>query len=128
MVMDFGFLKEFMMQQIHNFCDHGLCMSIDDPWLARMLPFSSHLYDRAKEVVASEGWYHVEEHRKDNQTKLLIIPFIPTAENLAEFWFKRLKLPITQYHPNVTLEKMYVWETPNSVAIYPTRATPYAEV
>ena len=33
MVMDFGFLKDLMMDTIDRLCDHGMIMSFDDPLL-----------------------------------------------------------------------------------------------
>ena len=118
MVMDFGFLKSFMTSQIHDFCDHGLCLYSEDPILQAFLS-AANVYT-AQRICKEEGFNFIPEDKARQQFKLMVVPFIPTAEHLAEFWFHRLAKPIKQQHPNVTLSKMYVWETPNSVAIFPT--------
>ena len=118
MVMDFGFLKSFMMSQIHDFCDHGLCLWSKDKWLEKFL--DNRYLESARISCTENGWHFVPEDKSRDQTRLLVVPFIPTAENLAEFWFYRLQRPIEQQHPNVKLSKLYVWETPNSVAIFPS--------
>jgi 6-pyruvoyl-tetrahydropterin synthase len=124
MVMDFGFLKEFMIQQIHNFCDHGLCLWIRDDLLADLI--NKPEIERAAKNCEIEGWHYVPENKQNNQFKMLVVPFIPTAEHLAEFWFYRLRKPIEQQYPKVKLARLYVWETPNSVAIFPSHATTVA--
>jgi 6-pyruvoyltetrahydropterin/6-carboxytetrahydropterin synthase len=121
MVVDFGFLKQFMMSQIHDFCDHGLCLWVRDPVLNIFM--SKNTEEAVRTTCDNEGWSFIPERKDIGQFKMLVVPFVPTAEHLAEFWFSRLRLPIEQHNPNVRLARLYVWETPNSVAIFPSHAT-----
>lgn len=93
MVLDFGFLKQLMVEHIDEPCDHGLILAKDDPLRAMRL----------------EG-------------KFYWIDGPPTAENLARHWFERLRNPVkAQSQENARLVKMRVWETPNCFAEYPAR-------
>jgi 6-pyruvoyltetrahydropterin/6-carboxytetrahydropterin synthase len=117
MVLDFSFLKHAMMTKIHDLSDHGFCLWVDDPWLDRFIDKQ----DEARAAVKAEGYHFVPEDRRLGHSKLMIVPFIPTAERLAEFWFKLLRTPVMQLaNGKAELSKIHVWETPNCVAIYPT--------
>jgi 6-pyruvoyltetrahydropterin/6-carboxytetrahydropterin synthase len=93
MVIDFGDLKEVMMEEIHDKYDHGFVMYKNDVFVGVF-----------KELK--------EEHKQN----IHFVDFIPTAENLAIFWFNILKIALEA--KNIKLEFIEVWETPNSVAIY----------
>lgn len=117
MVLDFGFLKEEMMNEIHDPCDHGFLFWIHDELCWDMFRrdhhnFESEVYDQ----VARHGAY-CGPGRAD--TKICILPFVPTAENLARFWFTRL-VPrvIARSDGTARLVGMKVWETPNCWAFY----------
>jgi 6-pyruvoyltetrahydropterin/6-carboxytetrahydropterin synthase len=120
MVVDFGFLKQFMMSQIHDFGDHGLCLWVKDDLLTSFL--DKFEIEKVTKVCENEGWCFIPEDKQRGQFKLLVVPFVPTAEHLAEFWFSRLRIPIEQHDPNLKLTRLYVWETPNSVAIFPSHS------
>jgi 6-pyruvoyltetrahydropterin/6-carboxytetrahydropterin synthase len=99
MVMDFGFLKECMMDTIHDECDHGLILWHQDPILDG--------------ILLEDTWW-----------KLRLIDVVPTAENLAKIWYDQLQHAIkeffTQRHePCPKLVEVKVWETPNCSAVYP---------
>lgn len=87
MVMDFGFLKAAMMKVIHDEYDHRFILYHKDPEIDqfRALP------------------------------GLVIIPLVPTAENLAHIWLQGLQAYLP---PRVHLQKVEVWETPNCVASF----------
>jgi len=89
MVMDYGDLKAIMMACIHKPLDHGFMVYDQDP-LAHAL-------------------------RQLPDQKLIFVPFIPTAENIAQYLFGQLKanLPYPEQ-----LVKLTVWETPNCSASY----------
>ena len=53
-------------------------------------------------------------------TKLYVIPYIPTSERLAEHFFKRLRLPVQQQSNGVgKLTNLRFWEAPNCYSDYP---------
>jgi 6-pyruvoyltetrahydropterin/6-carboxytetrahydropterin synthase len=89
MVMDFGFLKTLMVSHIDACFDHALIVWIDDP-----------LLDKFKEVAG----------------RYVVVPFIPTAENLAKIWFDVLKPGVLLN--GAKLVALDVWETPNCRATY----------
>lgn len=94
MVLDFGFLKELMMEEIDAPCDHGMIIDIHDP--------------------EYEGWM-----RNFSGYKTYVVDFIPTAENLAEHWFTRLENGVkVASNGRAELLSVIVQETPNSVAVY----------
>lgn len=92
MVIDFSDLKEIMMQKIDAKYDHGLV-----------------LYDK-------DDFVEVFMTTRFSEQKLVVIPFIPTAENLAKHWFELLEQPLKKR--NIKLSYVKVWETPTSTAIY----------
>ncbi len=101
MVMDFAFLKDLMMEVIHEPCDHSMIFYNRDP-----------LYHKLD--IESPGW------------KLYIMDEVPTAENLAARWYKLLRVAINEYWKEYeprrlapSLIKVRVYETPNCWADYP---------
>lgn len=89
MVMDFKFLKEIMMKQIHGILDHGFAV-----W----------------EKDAEDLEFIIKRNKK-----YLITKYPPTAETLAEWAYYQIAHMIP---PGVVLIKVKWWETPNSVAEY----------
>ena len=93
MVLDFGFLKDEMMKVIDAVYDHALIAWASDP----LLP-----------------------HLRQCCGKLVIVPYIPTAENLARLWFDELAPLVVERSDRVArLACIDVWETPNCIARYP---------
>ncbi len=124
MVLDFGFLKQAMIEHIDAPCDHGLIVSIQDRELLAML---------APDGIAPDGW--ISAIRDDVEaagfaatnncrlgTKLYVMLALPTAEALAEHWFNRLGPDVLQLSDGrATLEAICVHETPNCFAEYRAR-------
>jgi len=99
MVMDFGVIKEVMMEKIHDVYDHTFIIFQEDPLLDTFLQTP---YDLA----------HV-------RTGLSIVPIIPTAENLAEHWYWEAAPAIgDRSNHQVSVIEIAVRETPNSIAVY----------
>jgi 6-pyruvoyltetrahydropterin/6-carboxytetrahydropterin synthase len=91
MVVDFGFLKEEMMAAIDVPADHGTILYEDDS-----LYNHRHLFG-----------------------KLLLLPCVPTAENLAAYWFEQLAPRIeARTDGRASLVRLRVYETPNCWADY----------
>lgn len=119
MVLDFGFLKEEMMDVIDDPCDHGLILWWGDPLLEILIP-DENCHNNAAEVVRTAGYCCVPpEWLVTGALKLYIIPDIPTAEVLAKHWFYRLQERVSERSSRLaTLQAVKVFETPNCWAIY----------
>lgn len=112
MVCDFSFLKEAMLAEIDAPCDHGTILWWDDPLqttLTRgLLAVTVEGMDRTRacEILGPYG-------------KLYLVPFVPTAEQLAKHWFERLAPNVLRRSDNrATLTRLRVYETPNCWADY----------
>lgn len=93
MVIDFSDLKEVMMEVIDKPYDHSGVYWENDP---------------KRDIVVA---FH-EGEPKDP----VFVSFIPTAENLAQWWFVLLKPELEKR--GVTINHVKVWETKTSTAIY----------
>lgn len=112
MVMDFGFLKELMMEHIDAPCDHGTCLWVGDPLLRKAL---GPMWHTANEFVAHKPGHLMEW----DWGKLYVVRFIPTAENLARHWFHLLWNPVMERSGGgAQVHSVKVWETPNCSAEY----------
>lgn len=123
MVLDFGFLKEEMMDIIDAHCDHGMILWIKDPWVPVLLGLTDLELEAEAHNVETEGWVLHEGcgHTHEHGGKFYIVPFVPTAENLAAHWFERLTPRVKARTNNqATLKRVIVWETPNCSATYPS--------
>lgn len=98
MVLDFGFLKDEMMSVIDAPADHAMLIWRGDELLPALQPLCG---------------------------KLLVVPCIPTAENLAAYWFEKLAERVRiRSEGNAYLSRIRVHETPNCFADYPLRPEP----
>lgn len=117
MVLDFGFLKEEMMNEIDSPCDHGTTLWVDDPLLDQFMKMDpEHLQvDYIRQKLAEDGhWLGLLK-----TGKTYVVPFVPTAENLARHWFERLAPRVSaRTEGQATLAEIKVWETPNCSASY----------
>jgi 6-pyruvoyltetrahydropterin/6-carboxytetrahydropterin synthase len=128
-VLDFGFLKDAMMDVIDKSVDHGFVASVDDHELLRHL-IPEHLnpceaVGYIKASLKEKGyWLSTDEQTRTIRTlldtKLYVIPYIPTSEPLAEHFFRRLRLPVQQQSNGIgQLINLRFWETPNCHSDYP---------
>lgn len=114
MVLDFGFLKEEMMQIIDHHCDHGTTLWVDDPFVPMFKP--NALEDVIRDAVGDAGFWFGDSAFG----KLYLIAEVPTAENLAKHWYERLAPRVVERSlGNALLKRIVVWETPNCQASYP---------
>lgn len=99
MVVDFSDLKAAMMKVIDEPYDHAFVVWKEDPRV--------HLLQTAHDIWNNDyGKFHV-------------VPFIPTAENLAKFWFKKLREYLKEELSfALELKELQVYETPTSCASY----------
>ena len=124
MVLDFGFLKNIMMEYIDKPCDHGMILDVNDPWLHYFLE-GDLACTHVKTMIFNNGLLcldddrHVPDFKISTMGKLYIVDFIPTAEKLAEHWFKRMCNPVhIASNGGAELQQVHVHETPNCIASY----------
>ena len=95
MLMDFSDISSILMEHVHDVIDHAFVVYQDDME-----------GQRACEAMGSE-------HRT------VVVPFIPTAENLAKWAFDAVSPHIKSVYGNrLTLVAMHCRETPKSVATW----------
>ena len=133
MVLDFGFLKDVMMEVVDASIDHGFiayygdnfAMSTFNPWCTapsanwqQFLELAGEWQSTIEAVVRLKGFcstLHTKEH-----SKLYVVDFIPTSERLAEHFFHRLQKPIEERSlGKAKLTNLRFWETPNCYSDYP---------
>lgn len=101
MVIDFGDLKEIMMQEIDTVYDHNAVFYEEDPIWGYFEPLDD-----------GEESFDKEEQSK----KMISVDFIPTAENLAKHWYQIIKPKLAER--SIKIKHVRVWETPTSTAVY----------
>jgi 6-pyruvoyltetrahydropterin/6-carboxytetrahydropterin synthase len=107
MVLDFGFLKQLMVEKIEGVFDHALCLAWDDPLLDM---FGVNLTEPPK---------HFRDYLVRG-CRVILIDRTPTAENLAALWWELLEAPVRAMSKDLCfLQSVKVWETPNCWASYP---------
>ena len=93
MLMDFSDVSAILNEYIHDVVDHAFIV-----------------YERDKEALVALS-HMGDEHRT------LIVPFIPTAENLAKWAFEKVEPHISSSYGNsLRLHAFHVRETPKSWA------------
>ena len=92
MVFDFGDVKRVMTERVHDVVDHGFMLYDGDEQLKQFF-----------------------EATKDEGFRYLVVPFIPTAENIAKWCHDQLA---DQFPEGVCIVNCRIFETPNSWADY----------
>jgi 6-pyruvoyltetrahydropterin/6-carboxytetrahydropterin synthase len=93
MLMDFSDVSSILMEHVHDVIDHAFVVYEGD--------------EPGREACKLMG----PEHRT------VVVPFIPTAENLAKWAFEQVEPHITSSYGNaLKLVAMHVRETPKSTA------------
>ncbi len=121
MVLDYGFLKDIMISEIDRDCDHGMTLWVDDPWVDVLCNGQRAAIDVG---IDHSGYCDLQLAGDETNTggKFYIVPFVPTAENLAKHWFERLEPKVSKMtNGQGKMHSVKVWETPNCAAIYPVR-------
>lgn len=91
MVHDFGDVKQAMVEHIHDVLDHGF-------------------------MLAEEDHHLIASLQQCNQDfRLIIVPFIPTAERIAQWCFEQL---LDVFPASMQISRVRLFETPNSWADY----------
>ena len=92
MVIDFAYLKEVLLKQVDEPLDHAFMIHHEDPWIA-----------------------HFKAMQKDG-AKVVVVDFMPTAENIAKFIYEKMKKELMKR--KIALHQVTVCETPNCSATY----------
>lgn len=103
MVTDFGFLKDVMVKHIHDRCDHGIIIWEGDSVLQQTLG-----------VYPEQAPEDIPRH-----LKVEWLPYVPTAENLAKYWFDLMEGDVRSISVHrAKLVAVEVYETPNCMAVF----------
>jgi 6-pyruvoyltetrahydropterin/6-carboxytetrahydropterin synthase len=102
MLADFGDLKLLLQSNIHDVLDHGFIVHAEDDLMLSILGMLD-LHDR----IMKESLH---------KFKVIVLPFIPTAENLAVWIWRQMVRDISDMGFQLTLVEL--WETPTSLATY----------
>ncbi|MDE0953915.1 MAG: 6-carboxytetrahydropterin synthase [Candidatus Poseidoniales archaeon] len=95
MLMDFSDISEILRKYIHDVVDHAFVV-----------------YEKDHEVLEALAVLG-DAHRT------VVVPFIPTAENLAKWAFEQIEPRITsKYQQKLRLTAVHVRETPKSLATW----------
>jgi len=114
MVADFGDLKNLMTTHIHDKLDHAFIVyegdekMLDAFQLTCYCPEGGIAREWASPLADVFDW------------KLVVFPYIPTAENIAKWCWEALLTPIKNSFDTYSLflDFVKVWETPTSMAMY----------
>jgi 6-pyruvoyltetrahydropterin/6-carboxytetrahydropterin synthase len=94
MIMDFSDVKQIAVRQIHDPLDHGFIV-----------------FEKDEEAL--------QALRLIKNNKTVVVPFVPTAENLAKWCFEILDPEYQGVYGNkLELASVDFFETPTSVARY----------
>jgi len=99
MVIDFGDLKNIMMDVLDRGFDHNSVFYKEDP--IRVF------------LEGGNGGMAVEDYQSK---RVHFVEFIPTAENLSKYWYYLMKEELMKV--NIKIKHIKVWETPTSTATY----------
>jgi len=100
MVIDFGDLKKIMMNIIDSKFDHTTTVYEGD-----------NVYIQSLELIND-----ILGNENKNLIRFNIVPFIPTAENLARYWYKLIEKELLDV--GIAIKYVEVWETYTSTARY----------
>lgn len=93
MLVDFGDLKQLLVQLVHDHYDHAFIV-----WEADT---------EMRQALEGHDW------------KVVVVPYVPTAENIARLvWLALAPVVAARFGDDLQLERVKVWETPTSVAWY----------
>ena len=106
MVIDFSDIKTILMEEIDARFDHGFVIYQNDVF--------SSMFESMME--GNEIGFDGDDNQVDQPMKIRLVPFIPTAENLAQHWFELMKPRFNEC--KIKLRHVRVWETPTSTATY----------
>jgi 6-pyruvoyltetrahydropterin/6-carboxytetrahydropterin synthase len=105
MVMDFGDVSDILGRVVHDKYDHHFIVWEQDEELIRALGITPEISPDGRKLFLFHTLFGV-----------VVVPFVPTAENLAQAIFNDLAV---EFELPTRLVYVKVWETPKSMAVYP---------
>ncbi len=99
MIIDFGDISKLLSAAIYDTLDHSFMICEDDKIMSAFF-------------------------KKQENFKAVIVPFIPTVENISQWCYNQIFPRIPE---NVVIENLRVYETPNSWADFTPRQVTYAD-
>ena len=136
MVIDFGNIKKYMMDLLDAAFDHGFVVYSGDAAMMNMyFPGRDHLavaetYRQSWNTAIQEYLQAISSGEKTNPIvlprtlhseqdpnglKIIVVDYVPTAENLAHHMFTMLRQPIRAHYGSdvIDLKHIVLYETPN---------------
>ena len=133
MVIDFSNIKKYMMDLLDAAFDHGFVISSKDTammsmffpglnpddvlnfftesWESELNKYVTGIHDDPKPIFLPRTCVSEQD---PNGMKVIVVPYTPTAENLASHMFQMLKRPIqAHYGRDIQLHNIVLFETPN---------------
>lgn len=98
MVVDFGLLKGWLTEHVHDRFDHGFICKHSDPLRLFLADW-----------LTADGTV---------EPRLVVVDYAPTAENIARDVFTSLAPIVAAHWRTLRLVRIEVWETPTSLAVY----------
>lgn len=147
MVLDFGNVKKYMMDFLDSVFDHGFVVykgdkvmmnmffqdrdpkevfsKFKEDWDFKVKNYLTAVRNDFKGGTWSTAPLYLKRTKPTEQDpdglKIIVVDYVPTAENLAAHMFKLLKQPIEAHFPNddIRLVNIRLYETPNGYVDYP---------
>jgi len=143
MVVDFGNVKKYMMDWLDAVFDHGFVVYKGDTAMMNMFFPGKHSHDVVfedfkfaweqqqaaylgamsvgKETSAMDLPRTCQSEQDPNGMKIIVVDYIPTAENLARHMYELLKQPLEAHYGNDTIKLVNIrlYETPNGWVDFP---------
>lgn len=113
MVIDFGDLKEALIEVVDKMFDHSFVMYKDDEFLSNLIDLAVYFDDT---TAISLECKMIKAKGNAGITRFVVSNFIPTAENFAEYIFNQLTQKLLE--KQIKLDYVKFYETPTSCAIY----------
>lgn len=121
MIIDFVELNWFK-KWIDDFIDHKMILDISDPALSIFYPlfnkFSKFALLDSKSgcfTIKSEILYGIKHPEVEIYEGLVLVPFVPTSENLAKWFYGVVQ---DKLQGLATVSKIEFYETPKSKSVY----------
>jgi 6-pyruvoyl-tetrahydropterin synthase len=142
MVVDFSNLKKYMMDILDSVFDHGFVIyhkdnammnmyfpgrdhaevsnGFADTWKQKLEEYEDAILEEVKAdaVVLPRTMFSVQD---PEGMKVIVVNYVPTAENLAKHMYDMLKPVISAHYGDDTIRLVNIrlWETPNGWVDFP---------
>lgn len=124
-VLDFKHLN-FFKKWLDDVIDHKFILDINDPLFHKLLPdvgnYRPVMYKHSRffNWFSEKYWTvlpaDITKEEKELYEGMIIVPFVPTSENLSKWFFKIVEEKMKKL--NIKVSKVQFFETPKSQSIY----------